>query len=49
MRPKKEIREKDTVYITTIKMHSSCDIEDLFETHLCMLCDTLVQYMEDPQ
>ena len=26
------------VYITTIKIHHSCGIEDFVETHLCKLC-----------
>ena len=25
-------------YIIKIKVHSSCEIEDFFETHLCKLC-----------
>ena len=27
-----------TMYITKIKIHSSCEIEDFVETHLCKLC-----------
>ena len=26
------------VYIIKIKIHSSCEIEDFVETHLCKLC-----------
>ena len=25
-------------YITKLKLHSSCEIEDFVETHLCKLC-----------
>ena len=28
-------------YIITLKMHSSCEIEDFVETHLCKLCVVL--------
>ena len=28
-------------YITKIKMHSSCEIEDFVENHLCKLCVVL--------
>ena len=27
-----------SIYIIKIKIQSSCDIEDLIETHLCKLC-----------
>ena len=27
--------------IEEIKIHSSCEIEDFVETHLCNLCETL--------
>ena len=26
------------IYIIKIKIHSSCEIEDFVETHLCKLC-----------
>ena len=29
---------KHTEYIIKIKIHSSCEIEDFVETHLCKLC-----------
>ena len=28
------------LYITKIKIHSSCEIEDFVQAHLCKLCDT---------
>ena len=28
----------DIIYIIKIKIHSSCEIEDFVETHLCKLC-----------
>ena len=34
-------REYIHVYITKLKLHSSCEIEDFVEAHLCKLCGIL--------
>ena len=31
-------RTNSSLYIIKIKIHSSCEIEDFVETHLCKLC-----------
>ena len=30
--------DEENIYIIKIKIHSSCEIEDFVETHLCKLC-----------
>ena len=37
--------------IGKIKIHSSCEIEDFVETHVCKLpdmCDTPIRYLDKP-